>query len=233
MDKAGVAKSAHRAGVDRLRPRQFLCRRGDRGVSAALHRRVLGRRAGAPTTSTKMKHWLARGFSGMRLFTTGSTMPGQATWFDDPRTYAGLELRRRDRHAGLHADDAAGLPAIARSDRAFPEGDVSSSTIWRGRTWSMARRSPRIRSSSALSRYPNVYPQADAAQRRAQGLGQGHAGNVLPALIEGLRRQPHRLGLELPGHGRTRCQGDSRQGASGARASPAPPTATGFSARPR
>jgi predicted TIM-barrel fold metal-dependent hydrolase len=35
----------------------------------------------------KIKHWLARGFSGMRLFTTGSTMPGQATWFDDPRTY--------------------------------------------------------------------------------------------------------------------------------------------------
>jgi predicted TIM-barrel fold metal-dependent hydrolase len=23
----------------------------------------------------------------MRLFTTGSTMPGQATWFDDPRTF--------------------------------------------------------------------------------------------------------------------------------------------------
>lgn len=35
----------------------------------------------------KMKHWLARGFAGMRLFTTGSTMPGQATWFDDPRTF--------------------------------------------------------------------------------------------------------------------------------------------------
>jgi hypothetical protein len=35
----------------------------------------------------RMKQWLARGFSGMRLFTTGSTMPGQATWFDDPRTF--------------------------------------------------------------------------------------------------------------------------------------------------
>ena len=35
----------------------------------------------------KMKLWLARGFSGLRLFTTGSTMPGQATWFDDPRTF--------------------------------------------------------------------------------------------------------------------------------------------------
>ena len=35
----------------------------------------------------KMRHWLNRGFGGMRLFTTGSTMPGQATWFADPRTY--------------------------------------------------------------------------------------------------------------------------------------------------
>ncbi len=35
----------------------------------------------------KMRHWLDRGFGGMRLFTTGSTMPGQATWFADPRTY--------------------------------------------------------------------------------------------------------------------------------------------------
>jgi len=35
----------------------------------------------------KMRHWLGRGFGGMRLFTTGSTMPGQATWFDDPHTF--------------------------------------------------------------------------------------------------------------------------------------------------
>jgi len=35
----------------------------------------------------KMRYWLGRGFGGMRLFTTGSTMPGQATWFDDPRTF--------------------------------------------------------------------------------------------------------------------------------------------------
>jgi L-fuconolactonase len=35
----------------------------------------------------RMRYWLARGLSGMRLFTTGSTMPGQQTWFADPRTY--------------------------------------------------------------------------------------------------------------------------------------------------
>ena len=41
----------------------------------------------APDNVEKMKYWLGKGFSGMRLFTTGSTMPGQATWFDDPRTF--------------------------------------------------------------------------------------------------------------------------------------------------
>src|SRR5712692_248764 len=41
----------------------------------------------APDAVEKMRHWMGRGFSGMRLFTTGSTMPGQATWFDDPRSF--------------------------------------------------------------------------------------------------------------------------------------------------
>jgi L-fuconolactonase len=41
----------------------------------------------AGDAADKMRHWLGRGFGGMRLFTTGSTMPGQATWFDDPRTF--------------------------------------------------------------------------------------------------------------------------------------------------
>ncbi|HEY7300099.1 MAG TPA: amidohydrolase family protein [Xanthobacteraceae bacterium] len=41
----------------------------------------------ASDAAEKMRYWLDRGFSGMRLFTTGSTMPGQATWFDDPRSF--------------------------------------------------------------------------------------------------------------------------------------------------
>jgi len=45
----------------------------------------------APDAVEKMRHWLDQGFSGMRLFTTGSTMPGQADWFDDPRTYPAWE----------------------------------------------------------------------------------------------------------------------------------------------
>ncbi len=45
----------------------------------------------ASDAPAKMKSWLDLGFSGMRLFTTGSTMPGQSTWFHDPRTFPAWE----------------------------------------------------------------------------------------------------------------------------------------------
>ena len=59
----------------------------------------------------KMKHWLARGFSGMRLFTTGSTMPGQATWFDDPRTFP----------AWQHASDTGTPVCMQMTPQGFPQ----------------------------------------------------------------------------------------------------------------
>ena len=41
----------------------------------------------APDAVKTFDAWLMRGCSGMRLFTTGSTLPDQAKWFVDPKTY--------------------------------------------------------------------------------------------------------------------------------------------------
>jgi L-fuconolactonase len=41
----------------------------------------------APDAVKTFDYWLARGCSGMRLFTTGSTLPDQSTWFADVRAY--------------------------------------------------------------------------------------------------------------------------------------------------
>jgi L-fuconolactonase len=35
----------------------------------------------------RFDYWLKRGGSGMRLFTSGSTLPDQGTWFVDPKTF--------------------------------------------------------------------------------------------------------------------------------------------------
>ena len=41
----------------------------------------------APDAVAKFDYWLGRGGTGMRLFTSGSTLPGQGTWFADPKTF--------------------------------------------------------------------------------------------------------------------------------------------------
>jgi L-fuconolactonase len=41
----------------------------------------------APDALKTFDYWLGRGCTGMRLFTTGSTLPDQATWFAEPATY--------------------------------------------------------------------------------------------------------------------------------------------------
>ncbi len=41
----------------------------------------------APDAIKTFDYWLGRFCTGMRLFTTGSTMPDQAMWFADPKTY--------------------------------------------------------------------------------------------------------------------------------------------------
>jgi predicted TIM-barrel fold metal-dependent hydrolase len=39
----------------------------------------------------RMRYWVGHGLTGMRLFTIGSTMPDQASWLDDPKTYPAWE----------------------------------------------------------------------------------------------------------------------------------------------
>jgi predicted TIM-barrel fold metal-dependent hydrolase len=39
----------------------------------------------APDATEQLAFWVGRGLQGARLFTTGSTMPGQASWLSDPR----------------------------------------------------------------------------------------------------------------------------------------------------
>jgi predicted TIM-barrel fold metal-dependent hydrolase len=74
----------------------------------------------APDAVDRMRHWMARGLTGLRLFTTGSTMPGQATWFADPRTYPAWEFAGE---AGLPVCmqmTPQGFPQLAALMQRFP-----------------------------------------------------------------------------------------------------------------
>jgi L-fuconolactonase len=40
-----------------------------------------------PDASERIRHWVGRKLTGLRLFTIGSTMTEQASWLDDPKSY--------------------------------------------------------------------------------------------------------------------------------------------------
>ena len=73
-----------------------------------------------PDACDTMAHWMARGLTGLRLFTTGSTMPGQAGWLDDPRSFPAW---RKAVEAGLPVClqmTAEGIPQVENVLHRFP-----------------------------------------------------------------------------------------------------------------
>jgi predicted TIM-barrel fold metal-dependent hydrolase len=84
MDRAGVGKAAivHAStvyGFDNSYVADAVAARPDR-FTGVFSVDVL-----APDAPAKIRYWVGRKLTGLRLFTTGSTMPGQQPWLEDPR----------------------------------------------------------------------------------------------------------------------------------------------------
>ena len=123
-----------------------------------------------------MKHWLARGFSGMRLFTTGSTMPGQATWFDDPRTMPAWHYANEIGMPVCMQMTPQGFPQLRGLIEKFPKVKIILDHLARPQ---LVDGPPFAADQEflGLSRYPNVFLKLTPLNVEPQGLGQGHAGD--------------------------------------------------------
>lgn len=107
----------------------------------------------APET---MGRWMAKGMSGMRLFTTGSTMPGQAGWLDDPRSFPAWRKAEEDRLPVCLQMTPDGIPQLVNVLERFPRLRVILDHLARpvqddGPPYAAAG------SLWDLARYPNVY----------------------------------------------------------------------------
>ncbi|MBV9238336.1 MAG: amidohydrolase [Xanthobacteraceae bacterium] len=74
-----------------------------------------------PDAVKTFDHWLTRGCSGMRLFTTGSTLPDQATWFADPKTYPFWEHASAKHIPVCMQMQQDGLPLLRQIMDRFPK----------------------------------------------------------------------------------------------------------------
>lgn len=75
----------------------------------------------APDTVKTFDYWLARGCSGMRLFTTGSTLPDQAKWFVDPKTYPFWEHAAANNIPVCMQMKQEGIPLLRQIIDRFPK----------------------------------------------------------------------------------------------------------------
>lgn len=74
-----------------------------------------------PQALTQMDHWVSRGMTGMRVFTTGSTMPGQQTWLDDERAFPVWEKAGALKLPIAMQMTAEGIPLLLKIVKAFPQ----------------------------------------------------------------------------------------------------------------
>lgn len=73
---------------------------------------------------TKIQHWQAQGLSGFRLFTTGSTMPGQADWLGHEDSYPAWAYAEAQGIPVCLQMTMQGLPALRRLLERFPKARV-------------------------------------------------------------------------------------------------------------
>ena len=74
-----------------------------------------------PDATETMAHWMAKGLTGLRLFTTGSTMPGQADWLDDPRSFPAWRLAEERNLPVCLQMTASGIPQLVNVLERFPK----------------------------------------------------------------------------------------------------------------
>jgi predicted TIM-barrel fold metal-dependent hydrolase len=110
----------------------------------------------APDAPERMRHWVGQKLTGLRLFTIGSTMPDQASWLDDPKSFPAWECAGELGLSICLQMSAKAFPQMIRMIGRFPKVRVILDHMGRpvledGPPYALAE------SLFALAKYPNVF----------------------------------------------------------------------------
>ena len=72
-----------------------------------------------PDATGAMALWISKGMTGMRVFTTGSTMPGQQDWLDDERTFPAWAMAAERNLPVALQMTAKGIPQVVNLLKRF------------------------------------------------------------------------------------------------------------------
>ena len=160
----------------------------------------------------RMRYWLARGFSGMRLFTTGSTMPDQATWFADPKTYPFWEHAAANKIPICVQMKQEGIPLLRRVMDRFPKVTIILDHLSRA---PFADGPPYGAATEflALAKYQQVYLKITPINVTPKSWGKGTPDTFFGKMIDAFGAARIAWGSNFPNSVGTLCEllGAARQ----------------------
>lgn len=156
----------------------------------------------APDALAQMDHWMGRGMTGMRVFTTGSTMPGQQTWLDDERAFPVWDKAAKARLPIAMQMTADGIPLLLKIVERFPQAlflldHLARPVISDGPPYAKAA------SLFELARYPNIYLKITSRTVEHAQSGKATPATFLPKLVASFGASRLLWGSNFPAHNDT------------------------------
>ena len=152
-----------------------------------------------PRALDHMDHWTSRGMTGMRVFTTGSTMPGQQTWLDDERAWPVWEKAGALGLPIAMQMTAEGIPLLLKIVRAFPGVNflldhLARPVISDGPPYAAAA------SLWSLAQYSNIYLKLTSRTVEHCQAGEATPQTFMPALVAAFGSDHILWGSNFPAH---------------------------------
>lgn len=153
----------------------------------------------APDALDNIEHWTSRGLTGMRVFTTGTTMPGQQTWLDDEAAYP-TWATAGERNIPISVQmTLKGIPLLEKILQQFPETNflldhLARITLDDGPPYAAAM--PLL----DVAKYPNVYLKLTSRTVEQCHLGKADAASFIPMILENFGAARVMWGSNFPAH---------------------------------
>jgi predicted TIM-barrel fold metal-dependent hydrolase len=152
-----------------------------------------------PKALDDIDRWTSLGMTGMRVFTTGSTMPGQQTWLDDQRAFPVWEKAGRLKLPVAMQMTAEGIPLLLKILKVFPGTDflldhLARPVISDGPPYAAAA------SLWALAEYRNVYLKLTSRTVEQCQAGKATPETFMPKLVSTFGSDRILWGSNFPAH---------------------------------
>jgi len=153
----------------------------------------------APDAMNAIDKWTSLGLTGMRVFTTGTTMPGQQTWLDDEAAYPTWAAAGERGLPIFVQMTLKGVPLLMKIVQAFPEtlfllDHLGRVTLDDGPPYDAA--GPLL----DFAPYSNVYLKFTSRTVEQCHLGQASAESFMPFVLEHFGAERIMWGSNFPAH---------------------------------